>query len=108
MRVTLQDVLKWIAAAMDAARNDPGDEGETITALSYRRLEVALVASPGNLRVEAVTWNKEFVGGGRKEYGRTTVDGVEVRWNADDLGIPTGVDWLPVGFVSWIKGGETG
>jgi len=105
--VTLQDVLKWVVAALDAARNDPGDEGGTITALSYRRLEVTFAASPGNLRMEVVTWNSEFAGGGRREYGRTTVDGVEIRWNADDLGIPTGTDWLPVEFVSWMKEGET-
>jgi hypothetical protein len=103
MGVTLADVLGWLRAAMDTARNDQGDEGDTITALSYRRLEVALVASPGYLRIEVVTWNREFAGGGRREYSRTTVDGVEVRWNADDLGIPTGADWLPVEFISWMK-----
>jgi hypothetical protein len=108
MGVTLATVMEWLRAAMDAARNDPGDEGGTITALSYRRLEVTFAASPGNLRVEVVTWNREFAGGGRREYSRTTVDGVEVRWNADDLGIPTGADWLPQEFIEWMKGGENG
>jgi len=105
--VTLADVLRWIAAAMDAAREDWGDGDGSITALSYRRLEVTFAASPGHLRVEVVTWNREFAGGGRREYGRTTAGGVEVRWNADDAGIPTGADWLPPEFIFWMKGGET-
>ncbi len=106
--VMMWDVLRWLAAAMDAARNDPGDEGDTVTALSYRRLEVRLVASVGATWVEVYTRNTHFIGNERRVFTRTTSDGVEVRWNASDLGIPTGADWLPVGFVSWMKGGESG
>jgi len=106
MGVTLADVLRWVAAAMNAAREDRGDEGGATTALSYRRLEVTLAAGPGHVRVEVITWNREFTGGGRREYGRTTDDGIEIRWNSDDQGIVTGADWLPEEFISWIKGGE--
>ena len=70
---------------------------------------MTFAASPGHLRVEVVTWNREFAGGGRRrEYGRTTVEGVDIRWNADDADIPTGAEWLPRGFISWMKGGENG
>jgi hypothetical protein len=105
--VTLADVLRWVAAAMDAAREDHGDGEGATTALSYRRLEFTLVAGPGYVRVEVITWNREFAGSWRREYARTTDDGVEVRWNSDDQGIPTGADWLPEEFISWMKGGET-
>jgi hypothetical protein len=101
--VTLADVLRWLRDVLDAAREDRGDEGD---ALNYRRLEFTLAASPGRVRVEVVTWNREFSGGGRREYARTTDDGVEVRWNSDDQGIPTGADWLPREFIEWMKGGE--
>jgi hypothetical protein len=107
-QVTLQDVLTWLRAAMGAAREDRGNGDGTATALSYRRLEFTLAASPGQVRVEVVTWNRGFSGGGRREYARTTDDGVEVRWNSDDQGIPTGADWLPVEFVEWMKEGGTG
>jgi hypothetical protein len=106
-QVTMRDVMRWLRAAFDAAREDPGDEGDTVTALSYRRLEFTLAASPGQVRVEVVTWNRGFSGWKRREYARTTDDGVEVRWNSDDQGIPTGADWLPEGFISWMKGGES-
>jgi len=108
MGVTLADVLEWLRAAMDAARNDPGDGEGTLTPSSYRRLEVTLAAGPGHVHVEVITWNWEFTGGGRKEYSRTTDDGIKIRWNSDDQGIVTGADWLPVEFVEWMKGGETG
>jgi hypothetical protein len=104
--VLLQDVLNWIWAALEAAREDHGDEGGTTTALSYRRLEVTLAAMPGHPRVEVVTWNTEFTGDRRREWGRTTDDGIEVRWNDADRGIPTGADWLPWEFISWITGAK--
>jgi len=104
--VTLRDVLAWLRAALDAAREDPGDGNGTVTALSHRRLEFTLTASPGQVRVEVITWNREFSGGERREYARTTNDGVEVRWNSDDQGIPTGADWLPEEFISWMMEGE--
>jgi len=104
----MRDVMDWLRAAVDAAREDPGDGDGTVTALSYRRLEFTLAASPGQVRVEVVTWNRGFTGGGRRECGRTTADGVEVRWNADDIDIPTGADWLPREFIEWMKGGESG
>jgi hypothetical protein len=106
-QVTMQDVMRWLRAAVDAAREDRGDGDGTVTALSYRRLEFTLATGLGQVRVEVVTWNRGSSGGGRREYARTTDDGVEVRWNSDDQEIPTGADWLPEGFISWMKGGES-
>jgi hypothetical protein len=28
-------------------------------------------------------------------------------WYEEDIGIPTGADWLPDGFIEWMKGGES-
>jgi hypothetical protein len=106
--VTMDQVLRWVAAALDAAQRDPGYGKGVATDLSCRRLEVTLSARPGAIRVEVVTWNKaEAAGAPRREYARTTADGIEVRWNATDSASPTGAYWLPVEFVEWMKGGST-
>jgi hypothetical protein len=104
--VTLQDVLRWLGAALEAAQNDPGDGDGTTTATSNRRLQVRMRATPGHLVVEVTTDNYGFSGSGLRWHVRTTVDGAEVAWDEGDIGIPTGADWLPPGFVEWMKGGE--
>jgi len=108
MKVTLADVLRWVAAALDAARKDREDEGDTVNALSGRRLWVSMRASPGSLVVEVTTLNFAFSGSGSYVYDRTTADGVLVVWNERDVGVPNGADWLPSEFISWMMEGETG
>ena len=103
----MQDVLKWIAAAMDAACNDPGNEGDTVTTFSGRCLWVSMLTSPGSLMMEVTTLNFSFSGRAHYIYDRTTVDGAVVIWNERDVGVPTGADWLPQEFIKWMKGSET-
>jgi hypothetical protein len=93
---TLNEVISWLLAALEAARVDTGGEGG-------RRLSVALDAAPGKLTVEVVTWNKwERPPGGRQEYARKTSDGVLVVWNTEPPGVPAGSEWLPEDFKSWM------
>jgi hypothetical protein len=105
--VTLADVLKWIAAALEAARNDPGDGNDTITTLSYRRLDVTMAVNPTWPHIIVITGNRAFSGDSRRVHTRSTTDGVAVVWWEEDRGIPTGADWLSVEFISWMKGGES-
>jgi hypothetical protein len=106
-QVTMRDVLMWIVAALDAARGR-GDEDGTVTALSYRKLDVTMGVNPTWPHVIVITGNRAFSGDSRRVHTRTTSDGVEVVWWEEDRGIPTGADWLPEGFISWMKGGENG
>ena len=108
MGVTLADVLGWLRAAMDAARNDPGDRDGFTSALSYRKLDVTIAVNPTWPHVIVVTSNCAFSGDFRRVHTRTTSDGVEVVWWEEDRGVPTGADWLPVEFISWMRGGENG
>jgi hypothetical protein len=108
MEMTLQDVLKWAVVALDAARNDPGDGDGSTTALSYRKLDVTMAVNPTWPHVIVITGNRAFSGDSRRVHIRTTSDRVEVVWWEEDRGVPTGADWLPVEFISWMRGGENG
>jgi hypothetical protein len=105
--VTLNQVLKWLATALDAARNDSGDGDGATTALSYRRLLVRGTVPVDGARVLVITDNFGFSGDGWLRHTRITSDGAEVVWEERDIGIPTGADWLPLEFVDWMKGGES-
>jgi len=105
-KVTLAEVLAWIGQALEAARRDPGDGEGGTTAISYRELRVTFVAEPGESYVYVRTRNWEFSGSGEKTYRAVTDDGVEVRWYAEDIGIPTGADWLPGEFIAWMRAGR--
>jgi hypothetical protein len=96
---TLNEVIGWLMAALEAARADAGGE-------EGRRLSVTFYASSGRVdNVEVVTWNLlRRPPGPRWEYGRETSDGAFVVWVTDPLGIPSGVEWLPEDFVRWIMG----
>jgi len=105
-QVLLADVLAWLREAMLAAEADPGDGDGTTTALSYRELKVDIAIETGGVRAVFVsTRNSEFRGGGWRYHRALTKDGVVVNWE-EELGVPTGADWLPVEFVEWMKGGE--
>jgi hypothetical protein len=65
--VTLDQVLRWVVAALDAAQRDPVYGKGVATDFSCRRLEVTLSAKPGVIRVEVVTWNREAAGAPRRE-----------------------------------------
>ncbi len=98
--VTLNEVIGWLLAALEAARADTGGKGG-------RRLSIALDAKPGAMTVEVVTWNQwERPPEGRREYARETADGVLVVWNTEPPGVPAGSEWLPEAFVGWIMGGR--
>ncbi len=103
--VLLQDVLRWLQAAMEAAKADPGDAEDAFTALSYRELRVRINVGTGNVDVHVLTRNWGFAGNGEKVYHAITDDGVIVKWEERDRGIPTGADWLPEDFVNWMRGG---
>jgi hypothetical protein len=104
-KVLLKDVVAWLRAAMEAANRDPGDAGGDYTALSYRELRVGINTETGGLSIYVHTRNREFTGYGEKTYYAITHDGVEVEWREEDIGIVSGSDWLPRGFVEWMKGG---
>jgi hypothetical protein len=105
-QVTMQDVMDWLLAALDAARNDPGDEGDTVTARSYRKLDVTMAVNPTWPHVIVITGNRAFSGDFRRVHTRTTSDGVEIVWWEEDRGVPTGADWLPEEFISWMREGS--
>jgi hypothetical protein len=52
--VTMRDVMAWLLAALESARNDPGDGNGATAALSYRHLWVRLGASPDDLAIKVV------------------------------------------------------
>jgi hypothetical protein len=107
--VTLADVLGWLQAALDAAQNDQGDGDGTITALSYRRLQMSIIMiAPSYVVIKVITNNCGFSGHGTVLRERVTMDGAVVTWDERDIGIPTGADWLPEEFISWMKGGGSG
>ena len=91
--VTLAKVLEWLRAAMEAATRDLGDAEGTITALSYRELQVAINTKTGGLSIYVRTHNREFTGYAERTHYAITI------------GIVTGADWLPREFVGWMKGG---
>ena len=103
--VTLAKVLEWLRAAMEAATRDLGDAEGTITALSYRELQVAINTETGGLSIYVRTHNREFTGYAKRTHYAITSDGAEVEWREEDIGIATGADWLPREFVEWMKGG---
>ncbi len=104
-KVLLRDVLAWLQAAMEAAKADPGDGEGATTALSYRELRVDIMAETGGVTAIFVrTRNSGFTGNGWRTHRAFTADGAVVKWE-EELGIPTGADWLPEDFVSWIRGG---
>jgi len=104
-RVLLANVLKWLKQAIEAAQQDLGDTEGTISALSYRELRVYVHVDREGTHVHIITRNSGFAGNGERTHHATTHDGVEVEWEAQDLGIPTGADWLPVEFVEWMRKG---
>jgi hypothetical protein len=105
-RVLLKDVLSWLREAMRAAKADPGDGDGATTALSYRKLAVDITIETGGVTVVFVrTRNDGFIGGRWHYHRALTADGVIVKWEEQDLGIPTGADWLPREFVEWMRGG---
>jgi hypothetical protein len=104
-QVVLADVLGWLREAMLAAKADPGDGEGTTTALSYRELKADIVIETGGVVAILVsTRNSEFRGGGWRYYRAITCDNVEVNWE-QELGVPTGADWLPWDFIEWMRGG---
>jgi len=102
-QVRLVDVMGWVQDAVDAAQRDVGDAGCHITALSYRSLLVEFRAETGGASVFITTRNWGFSGCGEFVHRNTTSDGVEVVWQREDIGIPTGEDWLPRDFISWME-----
>ena len=107
MEKTLARVLHWLQEAMLAARADPGDGEGTATALSYRELRVDIVIETGGVTAILVSSrNSEFRGDGYRYHRAFTADGVVVKWE-QEMGVPTGEDWLPREFVEWMKGGKS-
>jgi hypothetical protein len=102
--IKLANVWAWIQAALEAAQADGGDGEGTTTALPYRFIRVWVRATCGHLVLHVSTGNYEFSGSGVKQHVRFTTDGAEIIWTEGDIGIPTGSDWLPCDFVSWMKG----
>ncbi len=103
-KVLLKDVLKWLKQAMKEAERDPGDTGDTITALSYRKLKVDTAIETGGVASLFVrTHNTEFRGGEWRTHRAVTKDGVIVLWE-EELGVPTGAEWLPWEFIDWMRG----
>jgi hypothetical protein len=106
-QVVLADVLGWLREAMLAAKADPGDGEGATTALSYRELRADIAIETGGVTAIFVrTRNSGFLGGKWRTHRAITGDGVVVKWEEQDLGIPTGADWLPREFVEWMRGGE--
>jgi len=106
-QVVLADVLGWLRKAMEAAKADPGDGEGTATALSYRELRADIVIETGGVMAIFVrTHNSEFSGNGWRYHRAFTADSVVVKWE-EELGVPTGADWLPQEFVEWMKGGKS-
>jgi hypothetical protein len=102
-QVVLADVLGWLRVAMQAAKADPGD-GEGTTALSYRELRADItIESGGTTAIFVRTRNGEFSGYGWRTHRAFTADGVVVKWE-EQLGVPTGADWLPWEFIDWMRG----
>ena len=101
--VKFSDVWAWILNALEAAQADEGDGEGTTTALSYRYIRMRVRADCGRLVLHVSTGNYEFSGSGVKQYVCFTADGAEVILTEGDIGIPTGSDWLPRDFVSWMK-----
>jgi hypothetical protein len=101
--VWLKDVLGWLQAAMEAAQRDLGDAEGTISALSYRELRVHMYVDRDSTRVHIITRNSGFGNGEVRVHRTTTYDGVEVKWE-EELGVPTGADWLPWDFIDWLRG----
>jgi hypothetical protein len=102
-KVMLADVMNWLLAAFEAATEDPGDAGDTTTALRYRELRVDFaVHSGGASSVFVRTRNDGFSGSGWHTYRNITGDGAVVLWERE-MGVPTGEDWLPQGFIDWMR-----
>ncbi len=105
-KVWLKDVLKWLRQAIKEAERDPGDTGDTITALSYRRLGADIAIETGGVSSLFVrTYNAEFRGGEWRTHRAVTKDGVIVLWE-EEVGVPTGAEWLPREFIDWMRGGS--
>jgi len=103
-QVVLADVLEWLREAMQAAKADPGDTGDTITALSYRELAVDITIETGGVAAIFVRTRNSGFSGGEWRYHRTlTADNVVVKWE-EELGVPTGAEWLPWDFIDWMRG----
>jgi hypothetical protein len=80
-KVMLADVMNWLLAAFEAATEDPGDAGDTTTALRYRELRVDFaVHSGGASSVFVRTRNDGFSGSGWHIYRNITGDGAVVLW----------------------------
>lgn len=94
--MTRAEILEFIVLAFAERDDDTGDY-DTTTALSYR--ELGAMAEPNAILIE--TWNSGFQGEGNLVHRRDTSDGVTVRW-FEWRGVPTGADWLPERFVSWM------
>jgi len=107
-QVVLADVLGWLREAMMVAKADPGDITDTVTALSYRELRADIAIETGGVAAVFVrTRNSEFGGNGWRYHRAFTADSVMVKWE-EEIGVPTGADWLPREFVEWMRGGKDG
>jgi hypothetical protein len=103
-KVLLKDVLVWLGKAIEAAQADRGDEGGATTALSYRELRADIAVETGGVvGVFVRTRNSEFSGNVWRTHRAVTADGVVVKWE-EELGVPTGADWLPWEFKDWMRG----
>jgi hypothetical protein len=103
-KVLLADVLRWLKEAMQAAEADPGDGDGTTTALSYRELRADIAIETGGVSAVFVrTRNSNFSGCGWRTHRALTKEGVVVKWE-EELGVPTGADWLPQEFIDWMRG----
>ncbi len=106
-KVLMEDVLRWVRQAIRAAERDPGDSDGTTTALSYRELGVDIKVQTGGVSVIFVgTRNSGFSGNGWRTHRAITDDGAIILWE-EELGVPTGADWLPEEFFAFMRGGES-
>jgi hypothetical protein len=104
-KVLVKDVVRWLLAAIEAAEEDPGDTGGTTTALSYRELKADFAVHSGGItHIFVRTRNDGFSGNEWRTHRNLTSDGVVVLWEEGDVGIPTGADWLPEEFRTWMRG----